>query len=160
METSLLPQLIAVALSAVTRHTRLSQEVNLLSKSCDRMKREDRLRANWPALLKQVTQDSLPLAGTQGFAFSHGRAAVPEQFPQWNKHKQAAFHCWLHTASLPTPAAYVRRRSGDGTQHPHPKVCLFAPCRTATPPEVTMAQDPDLLLIQTGVLCIYMTTNS
>lgn len=46
------------------------------------MKWEDRLRANWPALLKLMTQALLPLAGTQGFAFSHGRAAVPEQFPQ------------------------------------------------------------------------------
>lgn len=82
METSLLPQLAAVALRAVNRHTGVSQEVNLLSKSCDRMKRKDRLRANWPALLKLMTQALLPLAGTQGFAFSHGRAAVPEQFPQ------------------------------------------------------------------------------
>lgn len=47
---------------------------------------------------------------------------------------------------------------GDGTEHPQPKLCLFVPCPTATPPEVTTAQDPDVLLIQTGILCSYMTT--
>lgn len=84
------------------------------------MKREDRLRANWPALLKLMTQALLPLAGTQGFAFSHGRAAVPEQFPQWNKHKQAAFHCWVHTASLPTPLCSQQRMCHVGWWHRAP----------------------------------------
>lgn len=75
--------------------------------------------------------------------------------------KQAQTGCLslLAAHSFSSHSSSLCATSGDGTQHPHPKVCLFAPCRTATPPEVTTAQDPDLLLIQTGILCIYMTTN-